>query len=191
MSTKSMVVIYPTCTEALLQCSKLKRKHIAFGLVTNKKVKGPFLNGLGGRIEKGETRLDAACREVREECGISPPAKDMHWIGNMHILGPDNKHVVLFVYVWDTKKRITLTPKDGEFDSFHWQTIGGTYKACLDAFPEPVDILPCDYYWLPDFLLSKTPSRGFIRITEKFGIPSKEGTPFAKIVVSKRKSPVR
>jgi len=195
MTKQSMVVVYPTYTEVLSQY-KVLRTYIAFGLVTKfkgpfKKLTKPFLNGLGGKIKKGEKSLAAARREVREECGISPLVKDMRWIGTMDVLGPNNKHVVLFVYIWDTKKRITLTPKDGEFHSFHWQTIGGTYEACLDTFPEPVNILPCDRHWLPIFLLSETPSCGFVRRTETFRTNYKGGRPFAKIGTFKRKSPVR
>ena len=38
-------------------------------------------NGFGGKVEKGEEILDAAVREVREECGIDVDQTELKYVG--------------------------------------------------------------------------------------------------------------
>ena len=37
-------------------------------------------NGFGGKLEAGETVVEAAAREVREECGYDVPRSNIHQI---------------------------------------------------------------------------------------------------------------
>lgn len=48
------------------------------------------LNGLGGRVEEGETPVDAMVREFREESGIHTKPKDWKLFAIMQQLGGDS-----------------------------------------------------------------------------------------------------
>lgn len=37
------------------------------------------LNGIGGKLEPGETAIDAMCREFMEECGVRTEPQDWHY----------------------------------------------------------------------------------------------------------------
>jgi 8-oxo-dGTP diphosphatase len=40
-------------------------------------------NGLGGKLEQGESPWDAAAREVAEECGLEIGSDRLHWLGSL------------------------------------------------------------------------------------------------------------
>lgn len=42
------------------------------------------LNGVGGKIEKNETSIEAMCREFQEECGVS--TAPFHWNLRIHLI---------------------------------------------------------------------------------------------------------
>jgi 8-oxo-dGTP diphosphatase len=46
-------------------------------------------NGLGGKLEKGESPLEAAVREFEEEAGLWTDATDWRWLGQLYF--PDFK----------------------------------------------------------------------------------------------------
>jgi hypothetical protein len=106
----------------------------------------------------------------------------------MRIIGPNENKVKLFVYQWNTRKRLYLKPADGEFHSFHWQEVGGSYKIgkktdqlALDlGIPDPMvpeaDVLPSDYHWLTNTLLSRQPLAGFVKVDEHFRPHANRGT---------------
>jgi 8-oxo-dGTP diphosphatase len=55
------------------------------------------LNGIGGHIEPGETPIEGACREIREETGLAVEALDLRAI--VHVDGNASyPGVILFVY---------------------------------------------------------------------------------------------
>ncbi len=41
-------------------------------------------NGLGGKVEKGETVLEAACREFQEEAHVHTTQNQWNWAGQLH-----------------------------------------------------------------------------------------------------------
>lgn len=43
-----------------------------------------YLNGIGGKLEEGETSIDCIVREVQEESALHIPAADWTYLGNMH-----------------------------------------------------------------------------------------------------------
>ena len=47
-------------------------------------------NGLGGKLEAGETMLEAAVREFEEEASCKTEASQWKWLGQLHF--PDFKH---------------------------------------------------------------------------------------------------
>jgi 8-oxo-dGTP diphosphatase len=47
------------------------------------------LNGVGGKIESGETAIDAMCREFFEECGVQTTAEDWHHYMKLNSLDGD------------------------------------------------------------------------------------------------------
>ena len=47
-----------------------------------------LFTGIGGRVELGETALDAAIREVREEIGVEVLHHDLHHLGTLNFRFP-------------------------------------------------------------------------------------------------------
>lgn len=41
------------------------------------------LNGIGGKLEPGETPIDAMCREFEEECGVRTEPSDWHYFSKI------------------------------------------------------------------------------------------------------------
>ncbi|XKT74941.1 MAG: NUDIX domain-containing protein [Patescibacteria group bacterium UBA2103] len=69
---------------------------VALGLTTNLKgpfedLDGPFLNGLGGKIEHKEKITAAAQRECKEECGKLPAKSRLFYCGYVIISNQKKK----------------------------------------------------------------------------------------------------
>lgn len=75
------------------------------------------LNGIGGKLEKGENFLDAAIRETKEETGYQVSIKDIHFSGIVKLQGgyPDD-WIMCFFKIEVKEKNIPLGNKipDGE-----------------------------------------------------------------------------
>lgn len=54
---------------------------------SNRKIDGGKLNGIGGKLEKGENYLSAAIRETKEETGFVIESKDIELSGIVHLHG--------------------------------------------------------------------------------------------------------
>ncbi len=67
----------------------------------------------GGRIEPGESPLDAALREASEEVGLEPAA--VAAIGALGVYGRRERHVAAFLAVLEGRPR--LAPDPGEVDA--------------------------------------------------------------------------
>lgn len=85
----------------------------------------------GGGVERGETALEALCREVQEEAGVRPVAEpQLHAIYSNHFL-MKNDHVILFRLPpgsWET----CATDSAGEISERVW----------IDPFAPPEDVTP-------------------------------------------------
>lgn len=68
-------------------------------------------NAPGGHIEKGETVIEAANKEVREETGLDPRATKLR--GVIHKLGFFGKDVMLFVTTSVAKKEKLREHREG------------------------------------------------------------------------------
>ena len=59
-------------------------------------------NGFGGKVELGETIIEAACREVKEECGLVVLPENMEKMGEMDFVFKGDP-VVLNVHVFQSR----------------------------------------------------------------------------------------
>ncbi len=90
------------------------------------------INGPGGRIEPGETPLQAAVREVQEEVGVTPRAITAHGVLDFQFVDGYSLRVHVFV------------ARDHE----------GTVRETAEAVPQwtPVDAIPYPQMWADDEL---------------------------------------
>lgn len=98
---------------------------------------------IGGEIEAGETPLEAARRELREETGIEGTFRPL--VGALdgvpagligyeeHLAGSKGRHLN-FVFVAEVAANVDVVPND-EFEA--WQWIG---RAELDALASPLNV---------------------------------------------------
>lgn len=105
-------------------------------------------NGFGGKLEKGETPLEAAHREFTQESGLI--AKDLNFKGSFNFIY-DNKHDWMHVYVY-TVEHFSGTPIETEEMKPEW----------FDLKDVPFDKMwPDDKYWLPALYAGKIVSGTF------------------------------
>jgi 8-oxo-dGTP diphosphatase len=93
------------------------------------------MNGIGGSVEAGETILEAATRETREETGLAPEALRLAAI--IHVIG--EPAVLLFVFLGDLA--------DGELHpcdegTFHWFSRAALDDPALPLMPDLPFLLP-------------------------------------------------
>jgi ADP-ribose pyrophosphatase YjhB (NUDIX family) len=81
----------------------------------------------GGRVHMGETRLAAAVRKLREECGLTADEQSLAEIATEDLILPDGQggisHAVATVY----RVEVGKNPKvvlDGQSDGYEWRTPG-------------------------------------------------------------------
>lgn len=79
-----------------------------------------MLNGLGGHIEQGESPLESAIREVREETGLSP--EDLRLCGVVIVDVGSDPGIGLYVFVGDAPSGEISGNAEGEPA---WQEIEG------------------------------------------------------------------
>ncbi len=104
------------------------------------------INGPGGRLEPGETPIQAAIREVEEELCITP--LDVREAGELSFQFTDGLSIHCTVF---TAPRFTGTPTETEEATPHWF---------------PIEAIPYDRMWADDRiwlprLLADHPFRGY------------------------------
>jgi len=60
----------------------------------------------GGSVEKGETAIEAAIREIEEELGVKLEAGDLMEVGKFVARLENGKEIVNFVYIWKIKLKL-------------------------------------------------------------------------------------
>ncbi len=99
-------------------------------------------NGFGGKLEKGETILEAAKREVKEEAGVS--VSDIEEVGRIDFEFKGNPEI-LEVHIFRTEE-FTGKPIESDEMKPQWFNINEI----------PFDKMwPDDKYWMPLFLNKK------------------------------------
>lgn len=102
-------------------------------------------NGVGGKIEEGETIEEAAIREMKEEIGVNSQTQHLESVGNLKFYfknkPEDNQHMhIFFVKNWEGE------PQESEEMKPQW------YKHKEIPFDK---MWQDDYYWLPNVLAGK------------------------------------
>jgi len=99
------------------------------------------INGPGGKIEPGETALEAAIRETQEEIGVTPLAVEERGVLHFQFMDGYSLHCTVFVAT--------------DFEGEPIETIEATpYWFAFDAIPFD-EMWEDDRHWLPHVLAGK------------------------------------
>jgi ADP-ribose diphosphatase len=90
--------------------------------------KGDLIEIVAGRVDEGETPLDAARRECKEELGVAP-RKIVELFSYLTTPGLTDEHVTVFLASIDASAMREETSGDGE----HIRTLRAPLDAALDA----------------------------------------------------------
>lgn len=83
----------------------------------------------GGHINVGETPIEAAVREAKEEMNLNIDADKLHFVYSLKL--PARDIVNVFLYRLDGTEEISHT--DGEVDSYEWRTLENWKEITADA----------------------------------------------------------
>jgi 8-oxo-dGTP diphosphatase len=127
-----------TAVNILINCGE---EFLLLKRAANKRVDPSRLNGVGGRLEEGETFIEAAVREIEEEAGYSIKQKDLIFKGILKMEGgyPEDWIMCFFLAKVGSKKIPKGSKiKDGKLLWIHKDKV-------LDSGYELVDDL--NYTW--------------------------------------------
>ena len=102
MKKYKVIIVFDKNDEKILMCKRVKEPY-----------KGKF-NLVGGKVEQGETELDAAYRELNEETGIT---KDDISLSNLMNLDYKMQDMELEVYTGRLNKDVSLVE---EVNKLYW-----------------------------------------------------------------------
>lgn len=96
------------------------------------------LNGLGGKIEEGETIIEAGIRELKEEGGIDLKEEDLKIVGRMENINNDENDFICHILTGITDKKLETMeseevkqlPVDAIVNFQHIQNIPLLLEAC-------------------------------------------------------------
>lgn len=129
---------------------------ILFQLRSAQKENNPGLydTSCAGHITAGDSSLNAAVRELREELGITKSSRDLEYVfeaihksvlnGGSYL---DNEYYDVYKIVLSDEEIQSLVPQPGEVDGFVWMT-REQFFARHKLHPEKFVDHPKDYQWL-------------------------------------------
>jgi len=86
---------------------------------------------IGGGVEEGETLLEAACREVKEEIHngftINEDELELVMTKREHAASNPQKWIEMHTFIAHKKIDVELTPNE-EIKIYHWYTIGENFN---------------------------------------------------------------
>lgn len=86
---------------------------------------------IGGKVEEGETLLEAACREVLEEIHngftINPNELELVMTKKEQAASDPSKQIEMHIFIAHKKIEVELTPNE-EILEYHWYKIGEDYN---------------------------------------------------------------
>ena len=129
---------------------------ILFQLRARVKENNPGLldTSCAGHISAGDTSVNAAVRELREELGVRKSSRDLEYLfeathesvlnGGSYL---DNEYYDVYKTTLTDEEANSLVPQPGEVDDFKWMT-REEFFAKLKLYPEKFVSHPKDYQWL-------------------------------------------
>lgn len=99
---------------------------------------GWFHISAGGHINKGESSLEAAVRETKEEMGLDIDVDKVHFSFSTRIIGRAPNDIVT-VYLYELNGNEEFTYIDGEVESYEWRTMTD-FEAIIKA-PEANNLI--------------------------------------------------
>lgn len=108
-----------------------------------KKIFPGYYNGIGGHIERGETPLECAQRELLEETGLS--CTDLTLTGTVHIDVAEKQGILLFVFIGSQIQGSIRGSAEGEV---HWISLSEIEGLrILDDVPDLINnsLISIDY----------------------------------------------
>lgn len=120
---------------AILRC---EGKFLLLKRAGDKEVDPDIYSGVGGKVEPGESFLEAIVREVKEETGLTIPSEKFHPSGIVQAPDPNDDAewvMPIFVCDLDTQEQIPSS-EDGDF---YW--IDLTKIENLNVLPDLADFL--------------------------------------------------
>ena len=104
-----------------------------------KKRPGWFHISVGGHVNVGETALQAAVREGKEEMGHGVDPDKLYFLFTTRVFGRA-PHDIVTVYLYKLTGDEALTHSDGEVAGFEWRTLGEFKEMVKD--PESHKLVP-------------------------------------------------
>jgi len=94
-----------------------------------------------GHVEVGESDIDAAVRECREEAGINVSSSDMLWGNHYFVSERPHKDVIVYIASTDQEPEILMNPetKQYEHDGYHWLTWDEMRRRCYPYLLGAID----------------------------------------------------
>ena len=83
----------------------------------------------GGHINVGETPVEAAVREAKEEMNVDIDAEKLHFVYSLKLASRD----IVNVFLYQLKGNEIFAHTDGEVDSYEWRTLENWKKITADA----------------------------------------------------------